>query len=216
MIEMMATTPSRFQIDTSSHKTRRHALSLNKNHAEMNHSYLKLLVFSFLVINTRTAFSLVVFDNHARFPFSASITYSSKVRRVNFLLFNDRSDRSEQNLEKVDESCIVDGDGDDDESQQLTLCSDLSDDAAQQPWSRNTAWIEEATLDFFDEELYPLGKLTEYDVEAVVVLMAAWVRRRSVDAALTVERLLKRVVDDMRADNSAAHVSTRFYTYVSP
>jgi hypothetical protein len=93
----------------------------------------------------------------------------------------------------------------------------LSDDAAQHPLSRSTAWIEQATLDFLDEELYPLGKLTEYDVEAVVGLMAAWVRRRSVEAALTVERLLKRVVDDMRANtNSAAHVSTRFYTYVSP
>jgi hypothetical protein len=207
--------------NSTRHKTR---LSLDHsiNHAVMNHSYLIPLVFSFLVINTRTAFSLVVFDNHARFPFSASITYSSKVRRVNFLLFNDRSDRSEQEiLEEVDESRIEDGDDDDDDgsvpTSQLTLCSDLSDDAAQHPLSRSTAWIEQATLDFLDEELYPLGKLTEYDVEAVVGLMAAWVRRRSVEAALTVERLLKRVVDDMRANtNSAAHVSTRFYTYVSP
>ena len=95
----------------------------------------------------------------------------------------------------------------------LSVSSELSDDASRPLFSRNTAWLEEATLDMLDEEMYPLGKLSEDDVEAVVGLMAAWARRRSLNAAITVERLLKRVVDDMRAGNMAVHVSTRFYAY---
>ena len=53
------------------------------------------------------------------------------------------------------------------------------------------------------------------DVESITGLMAAWVKRRSVEAALIVETLLKRVVDDMRANNADVHVTSRMYTIVS-
>jgi hypothetical protein len=80
---------------------------------------------------------------------------------------------------------------------------------------RNSAWLEEATLSLLDEDLYPIGELSEEDVVTIATLMAAWSKRNSVDAAITVERLLKRVVDDMQEGNSVAQVTTRFYVYVS-
>ena len=76
-------------------------------------------------------------------------------------------------------------------------------------------WLERGTLDLLDEDVYPVGTLTEDDVETLASLMNAWARRGSVDAALTVERLLKRVVDDVRARNPAVYVTTRLYTHVS-
>jgi hypothetical protein len=83
------------------------------------------------------------------------------------------------------------------------------------PFSRNDDWLEEATKTLLDHEKYPIGELSEEDVEAIAGLMAAWSRRCSVHAAISLEKLLKRVVDDMRANNSAARVNTRLYTYVS-
>lgn len=83
------------------------------------------------------------------------------------------------------------------------------------PFSRNDKWLEEATQAMLDVNKVPLGSLSEDDVESIVGLMAAWVRRRSVDAALMVEQLLKRVVDDMRAHNPDVFVTTRMYTIVS-
>ena len=82
------------------------------------------------------------------------------------------------------------------------------------PFSRNDQWLEDATEEMLDVNRVPLGSLSEDDVESIVGLMAAWVRRRSVDAALTVEQLLKRVVDDMRAHNPVC-VTTKMYTIVS-
>lgn len=76
-------------------------------------------------------------------------------------------------------------------------------------------WLDAATEKMFDTESFPLGSLSEEDVETTAGLMVAWVRRRSVEAALTVERLLKRIVDDMRAGNKSIHVTTRIYTIVS-
>jgi hypothetical protein len=75
--------------------------------------------------------------------------------------------------------------------------------------------LEEATEDMLDTKRLPFGSLSEDDVESIAGLMAAWVRRRSVDAALTVEQLLKRVVDDMRAQNPDVFVTTKMYTIVS-
>ncbi|OEU15438.1 hypothetical protein FRACYDRAFT_208949 [Fragilariopsis cylindrus CCMP1102] len=42
--------------------------------------------------------------------------------------------------------------------------------------------------------------------------MVAWSRRRSTDAAMIVEQLLKRIVDEMQAGNKEVHVSTRMYS----
>ena len=81
-------------------------------------------------------------------------------------------------------------------------------------FSRNENWLEEASEALLDLEKVPLGSLTEEDVLSIAGLMAAWVRRRSLEAALSVEKLLKRVVDDMRAGNSDIHVTARMYTIV--
>jgi hypothetical protein len=83
-------------------------------------------------------------------------------------------------------------------------------------FSRQENWLEEASADMMDLEKIPLGTLNEEDVESITGLMSAWVRRRSLEAALSVERLLKRVVDDMREGNSDVHVTARMYTIVSP
>jgi hypothetical protein len=85
----------------------------------------------------------------------------------------------------------------------------------QQPFARNEQWLEDATDDFLDAQLYPTGSLAEDDLESINALMVAWARRRSTEAALTVEKLLKRVVDDMHAGNERVHVHTRMYTHVS-
>lgn len=75
--------------------------------------------------------------------------------------------------------------------------------------------MEEATAEILDHEVYPIGELTAEDIESLSGLMAAWARRGSVHAALSVEKLLKRIVDDMHAGNDVAKVTTRMYTYVS-
>jgi hypothetical protein len=85
----------------------------------------------------------------------------------------------------------------------------------QNYFPRNAAWLEEATLSLLNGDMYPIGELSEEDVMTIATLMAAWSKRKSVDAAMTVERLLKRVVDDMQVGNSVAQVTTRFYIYVS-
>ena len=76
-------------------------------------------------------------------------------------------------------------------------------------------WLESSTEEMLDPEKVPLGSLSVDDVESIVGLMSAWVRRRSVEAAQVVEQLLKRIVDDMRAGNPQVHVSARLYTIVS-
>ena len=82
-------------------------------------------------------------------------------------------------------------------------------------FSNYEEWLDEATRDMLNEENIPLGALTDDDVESIAGLMAAWVRRRSVEAALTAEKLLKRIVDDMREGNSEVHITSRHYTIVS-
>ncbi|KAG7353577.1 PPR: pentatricopeptide repeat domain containing protein [Nitzschia inconspicua] len=78
-------------------------------------------------------------------------------------------------------------------------------------FSRSETWLQDATEDVFDLEKVPLGSLTENDVESMVGLMVAWSRKNSLEGALTVERLLKRVVDDMSAGNGNVFVSNRLY-----
>lgn len=108
------------------------------------------------------------------------------------------------------------------------------------PFSRSEGWLEEATETLLDLDAYPLGELTEEDLVTIGGVMSAWSRRASggppthkqqhnraangtesgspsssrLQAAMSVERLLKRVVDDVRVGNPAARVSTRLYTYV--
>jgi hypothetical protein len=92
------------------------------------------------------------------------------------------------------------------------LRSDEDEALYRGPFSRNEKWLEQATEDVLG---FDIGSLREDDVESITGLMAAWVRRRSVNAALAVEKLLRRVVDDMRAHNPDVHVTARMYTIVS-
>jgi len=80
------------------------------------------------------------------------------------------------------------------------------------PFTRNEEWLEDATRDVY---ALPVGSLTADDMESISSLMVAWARRRSTQAAVTVEQLLKRVIDDMHANNKAVHVNTKMYTHVS-
>jgi hypothetical protein len=89
---------------------------------------------------------------------------------------------------------------------------DFSSESPLQLFARNEKWLEAATEDMLDPDQFPLGELTEEHVETITGLMTAWVRRRSVPASLNVERLLKRVVDDMRANNKDIQVTTKMYT----
>lgn len=77
--------------------------------------------------------------------------------------------------------------------------------------AHNERWLEDATEKIFDSLTVPMRSLTEADVMSITGLMIAWSRRRSLEGALTVERLLKRVVDDMRAGNEEVQVSTKMY-----
>ena len=79
-------------------------------------------------------------------------------------------------------------------------------------FARNERWLEDATDKLLDLSNLPLGSLTEDDVVSLTSLMIAWSRRMSLEGAMVVERLLKRIVDDMRAGNRDVHVSTRMYT----
>ena len=74
------------------------------------------------------------------------------------------------------------------------------------------AWLEQATSDVFDRSRIPLGLLTTDDVEHITVLMSNWAKRKSTKGALTVEMLLKRIVDDHNAGNMSVNVNTRMYT----
>lgn len=76
-------------------------------------------------------------------------------------------------------------------------------------FERNERWLEEATGKFVK---VPLGRLREDDGRTVIGLMVAWSRRKSLEAALIVEKLLKRIVDEMRAGSEDVHVSTRMYS----
>jgi hypothetical protein len=76
-------------------------------------------------------------------------------------------------------------------------------------------WLKEETLEILDESLYPLGSLTMDDVAHFDHLMSGWVFRRSGAAAKFVERLLKRLVDDLKAGNKEIRLNTSLYVHVS-
>jgi len=74
------------------------------------------------------------------------------------------------------------------------------------------SWLEHKTNSILDLTRIPIGQLTTDDIDTIAGLMAAWARKKSDSAALKVEALLKRVVDDWNSGNSWARVTTRMYT----
>ena len=76
----------------------------------------------------------------------------------------------------------------------------------------STEWMHQNTKDLLDEMVVPLGQLTGDDVSTITGLMAAWAKSKSKEGARTVERLLKRIVDDMNSGNVDVRVTTRMYT----
>lgn len=72
-----------------------------------------------------------------------------------------------------------------------------------------------ATHNVLNPELFPIGSLTERDVDEISRLMAAWAWRRTLEAAMTVDKLLDRVIADMKVGNPAASVDSAMYNYVS-
>jgi hypothetical protein len=133
-------------------------------------------------------------------------------------LLRERSDDS--STQDFSDSYMLDSPQEDDNINSNTNSNTYGDTQSpqqqqQQPFARNEQWLEDATDDFLDEQIYPTGSLAEDDLESINALMVAWARRRSTEAALTVEKLLKRVVDDMHAGNERVHVHTRMYTHVS-
>ena len=108
------------------------------------------------------------------------------------------------------------GDGNDDEDiSSLGFSGDYGQESLLQLCARDRKWLEKATEDIMDDEQYPIGELSQDDIDSITGLMVAWVRRRSVQAGLAVERLLVRVVEDMRAKNPVAQTTARMYALVS-
>lgn len=120
----------------------------------------------------------------------------------------DNNTGDELDFEEVDDD---EGDNEDDNESN----AEEEDDPYLGSYARNEEWLEEATTTVLDLEQLPLGSLTPEDVSSISGLMSAWVKRCSVEACLTVEQLLKRVVDDMRVNNPDAYVTARMYTIVS-
>ena len=67
------------------------------------------------------------------------------------------------------------------------------------------------TDEVLDEDRIPIGDLTPDDVGAIAGLMSAWARTKTRRGAHTVEKLLKRIVDDINAGNMEVKVTTRMY-----
>lgn len=111
-------------------------------------------------------------------------------------------------IETDEESDQNEGDDDDDGS------------SSQTPnFQRDQLWLETSTSNFLEagnnhnkNNDDPLLFLSMDEVNQVKGLMSAWAKRGS---PLMVERLLKRIIDDMRAGNHGISVSTRFYAIVS-
>jgi hypothetical protein len=94
----------------------------------------------------------------------------------------------------------------------------IASDIAVRPVTANGSgvdWLKEETLEILDENIYPIGSLSMDDVAHCEHLMSGWVFRRSVHAAKYVERLLKRLVDDIKAGNSEIRIGTPHYVHVS-
>lgn len=117
-------------------------------------------------------------------------------------------------LEEKEEEYAGDGNDDEDISS-LGFSGDYGQESLFQLCARDRKWLEKATEDIMDDEQYPIGELSQDDIDNITGLMVAWVRRRSVQAGLAVERLLVRVVEDMKANNPVAQTTARMYALVS-
>lgn len=133
----------------------------------------------------------------------------SSLRKQSSSLTEEDTSSNESDDDNYDQ--IIDASNDDNE-----VDEDDEDDPRSTSrgnnFARNERWLEDATEKFLDLSTIPLGRLAEDDVVSITGLMIAWSRRRSLEAALIVEQLLKRIVDDMRAGNRDVHVSTKTYT----
>ncbi|KAL7549945.1 hypothetical protein ACHAWF_013196, partial [Thalassiosira exigua] len=69
-----------------------------------------------------------------------------------------------------------------------------------------------AVADDDDFDCVPLGELTPDDASLLTSLMASHARRSTVESALTCERLLKRIVDEVDAGNEEVRATTKMYT----
>jgi hypothetical protein len=129
-----------------------------------------------------------------------------------------RLDQAENEIGYQEQHEETEDDGEEDFQSQVDLTSDGSEDYAKQSllqlYARDREWLEKATDVILEHNHYPLGSLTPEEVEKITVLMESWVRQRSIKAAISVEKLLKRVVDDMRANNRNIHVSSKMYYLV--
>lgn len=186
---------------------------------------LELLTLLSLASSLIAEHSIFYNNRHTRTTFTQHFYDDSSVRiKPTFASYNpeiltgsDRADNDELDFSEEEdafESSIIE-----DDNEYNSLDSPLSqlppEEGFVTRYPRDEKWLDKATDDIFDTQQFPLGTLSDTDVESIAGLMAAWVRRRSVKAALTVERLLKRVVDDMRANNEGIHVTARMYTIVS-
>lgn len=125
---------------------------------------------------------------------------------------NNASDYSEDGDDHgYDEHAFDESNADDDDEND----GEEEDEPYLGSYARNDEWLEEATATVLDLKKLPLGALSPEDISSICGIMSAWVKRCSVEACLTVEKLLKRVVDDMRAGNPDAYVTARMYTIVS-
>ncbi|CAB9508788.1 Pentatricopeptide repeat-containing protein [Seminavis robusta] len=125
-------------------------------------------------------------------------------REVEYL--NSESEGLEQNNNNDEDGGKEEDE--EDEEEMISSGEDYGKQSLLEIYARDRKWLEKATDMILD---HPLGELTPDDIDNMTTLMAAWVHRRSAEGAIAVERLLKRVVDDMRADNPQIQVNPRMY-----
>jgi hypothetical protein len=112
-------------------------------------------------------------------------------------------------LGTTDELYYDDDEGDDDDEE--GPAEDWGTHSLLEIYASNKKWLERATDVILE---HPLGELRPGDGDNIETLMAAWAKRRSVEGAVSVERLLKRIVDDNRVNNQDVQVTARMYALV--
>ena len=156
---------------------------------------------------------------------------------------NEYDDNDDDENNNFDNDDAIDDSIDEQDEQHETLSDvdDLSDDgeswsSAAETFEANSGhinannarnWLERMTESYLtvgedDSENHqvglgpPLGALSEEDLGAITTLMTSWAKKGlQSQSAIMVERLLKRIIDDMNAGNEAVHVNTHLYTIVS-
>jgi hypothetical protein len=112
-------------------------------------------------------------------------------------------------LGTTDELYYEDDEGDDDDEE--GPAEDWGTHSLLEIYASNKKWLERATDVILE---HPQGELRPGDGDNIETLMAAWAKRRSVEGAVSVERLLKRIVDDIRVNNQDVQVTARMYALV--